>query len=92
MTLKFSVTGPVDAKQNSIVYLSGANLPLTVPISKPVEHNGITHFTAEFPFEAGFANGLTIAALVKGDSTAKFLTDDDVAAATLAGPGIILVD
>lgn len=90
MTLTFSVVGPVDKKQNSIVYLSGRNLPVTVPISSPIEHNGTTHFEADFPFDLGFANGLTIAALV--NTTGRLFTDEGVATATLYGPGLILVD
>lgn len=92
MTLKFSVDGPVDPDTQSIVYLSGQNLPLTVPISgrRTGRHGDGTRFSAEFPFEAGFANGLTMAAVVKGKGT--FASPKDVAAATVYGPGLIEVD
>ena len=95
MTLEFQVpydaAETVTAQQNSLVYLSGRNLPLTVPIINPVQFGNLTVFSATFPFEqALFANGLTIAAVVNG--TGNFSTDDAVAAATLYGPGLILVN
>lgn len=94
MTLEFRVpydaAETLSAQQNALVYLSGQNLPLTVPILNPVRFGNWTVFSASFPFEAGFTNGLTIAAVVNG--TGKFATDDAVAAATLFGPGLILVN
>ena len=86
--VQFSVAGKVDCSQNAIVYISGQNLPATVPISEPEYKGGVAYFTAVFPFEqGGFADGLTIAALVKG--TGKFASNADVAAATEFGPGLI---
>ena len=90
MTLEFAVPGKVSPDANSIVYLSGQNLPLTVPISAVTESAGLYHFNASFPFESGFANGLTIAALVKGAGQ-TFASNDAVAADTLYGPGLIEV-
>ena len=90
MTLEFSVTGTVDKESDSIVYLSGQNFPVTERIFDVVKRGGATHFKACFPFDLGFANGLTIAALVNG--TGKFFTDEGVASATIYGPGLILVD
>ena len=91
MTLDYSVPGPVSSTNNSIVYLSGANLPLTVPISDVSTVAGKTSFKASFPFASGFANGLTIAALVKGTGQ-MFKSNDAVAAATVYGPGLIEVN
>lgn len=90
MTLEFAVPGKVSPDANSIVYLSGQNVPLTVPISAVTESAGLYHFKASFPFESGFANGLTIAALVKGAGQ-TFASNDAVAADTLYGPGLIEV-
>ena len=90
-TVKYSVPGTVAADQNELVYLSGQNLPLAVPITN-VNHDGnTTTFEAELPFESGFAKGLTIAALVKG-SGVNFTSIGDVADKTVYGPGIIEVD
>ncbi len=91
MTLEFAVPGTVSASANSIVYLSGANLPVTVPISNVSAVAGKTLFSASFPFASGFANGLTIAALVKGAGQ-TFKSNDAVAAATVYGPGLIEVN
>ena len=92
MTLEFSVPGTVSATGHEIVYLSGQNEPVNVPISKVTTTAGVSTFSVEFPFESEprFANGLTIAALVKGCGT-KFTTANDVSAATLFGPGLIEV-
>ncbi|KAL6713731.1 hypothetical protein ACLMJK_008223 [Lecanora helva] len=85
----FSVKGPVSEQNNSIVYLSGQNLPVTVPISSVVPNGDLYQFSAEFPFDSGFSNGLTIAALVKGSQ--KYNGSDAVAADTVYGPGLIEV-
>lgn len=90
MTLEFAAPGNVGPDTNSIVYISGQNLPVTVPISPVTSIAGFSHFTASFPFESGFAHGLTIAALVKGAGQ-TFMSADEVAAATLFGPGLIEV-
>lgn len=91
MTLEYAVEGPVDCQHQSVVYISGQNLPLTVPICCPVHTRGaMTHFEADFPFEAGFAKGLTIAAVVNG--TRSFPNPDAVAENTVYGPGLIEVD
>lgn len=91
MTLWYAVNGPIDCEHQSVVYISGQNLPLTVPISCPAHsRNSMTRFKAEFPFEAGFANGLTIAAVVNG--TGPLLSPDAVAEATVYGPGLIEVN
>lgn len=90
-TLTYSVPGTVSPEANSLVYLSGQNLPVTVPISNVYSQGGLSYFCAEFPFAAGFARGLTIAALVTG-SGVSFDTAAEVAAVTLYGPGLIEVD
>lgn len=76
------------------MYITGQNVPLTVPIhSVTSDHHGGHTFCAEFPFDspARFANGLTIAAVV--DSVGKtYASTDAVAAATIYGPGLIEVN
>ena len=90
MTLEYLVAGRVSCEENAVVYITGQNLPVTVPILSSEFARGVTRFTASFPFEEGFANGLTIAAVVNG--TGSFATPDAVAAATLYGPGLIEVN
>jgi hypothetical protein len=89
-TLEFSVEGTVSPKQNSMVYISGQNIPVTVPISAINAKSGLSHFTASFPFDLGFAKGLTVAAIVKG--AGPYANIAEVAAATVFGPGIINVE
>lgn len=88
-TVTYSVSGQIDSSKYSIVYLSGQNLPLTVPITNVSYKNGVSTFEASLPFDSkDFANGLTIATLV--DCTGKqFSTLDEVAAKAVYGPGII---
>ena len=91
-TVTYSVPGTVASGSNSLVYLSGQNLPLTVPICNVRSVNGLSYFDADFPFQASvaqFAKGLTIAAVVEG--TGSFANSSAVAAATLFGPGLIEV-
>lgn len=89
-TLEYSLTGTVSSSANSLVYLSGQDLPVTVPITNVATANGATTFQASFPFQAGFANGLTIAAVVNTTGQ-QYATPDAVAADALFGPGIIEV-
>jgi len=88
--------GPIDSS-SLVVYISGQNSPAVVPISDLSTFNGITTFSADFPFEGGaggiglFNDGLTIAAVVPGNSTA-LTTADLVADVTIFGPGLIEIN
>ena len=87
-----ATTEEVDPTIASIVYLSGQNKPVTVKIeSGRSGPSGEMRFDAAFPFKsANFANGLTIAALVKG--TDQFDSAEAVAKASINGPGLIEVE
>lgn len=89
-TQEFSIQGTVNQGEASIAYISGQNLPVVVPITNVQTEDGVTTFCAEFPFESGFARGLTIGALVKG--AGPFSSAAEVAAATLNGPALIEVE
>lgn len=90
MTLEFFIEGHVNCEHNSVVYISGINLPVTVPITGEMTTGNVTHFRALFPFEEGFSNGLMLALVVNG--TGSFATYDVVAAATVYGPRLIEVN
>ena len=93
-TQLFSVNGTnVTATSASVVYISGQNLPVSVPISNVnVDKTaGKTYFFAELPYAAGFARGLTIGALVSGTNH-TFANVSEVAAKTLAGPALIEIE
>lgn len=90
-TVEYSIPGSVSASDASIAYISGQNLPVVVPISDVRQANGKTYFCASFPYDEGFARGLTIGALVKG-ANPKFNSTAQVAAATLNGPALIEVN
>jgi hypothetical protein len=91
-TLIFSVSGPLNAANATLVYITGQNLPVSVPIVNVSSvANGSTTFAASFPFDSGFNRGLTIGALVAGTGK-TFNNTAEVAAATLFGPALIEVD
>lgn len=90
-TQLFSVHGTITERNVSMVYLSGQNIPLTVPISNINTEGGRTFFFAPFPYDSGFARGLTIGALVSG-SMSMFNCSAEVAAATIYGPALIEVN
>ena len=90
-TQLFSVEGAVSASNATLVYISGQNLPFSVPISPVGTEDGTTYFFAPFPYDAGFSRGLTIGALVAG-ANMQFNNTAEVAAATLFGPALIEID
>jgi hypothetical protein len=90
-TQLFSVEGTVSAANATMVYISGQNLPVSVPISNVNTQGGKSYFFAPFPYDEGFARGLTIGALTSGPNM-KFNSTADVAAATMFGPALIEID
>lgn len=93
-TQLYSVAGTnVTAATASFAYLSGQNLPVSVPITNVNVDTAAnkTYFFASFPYGEGFARGLTIGALVSGVNQ-TFANISAVAAATLAGPALIEVE
>jgi hypothetical protein len=87
----FSVSGAVSAANATLVYISGQNLPVSVPISNVTMAGNKTTFAASFPYQSGFDRGLTLGALVAG-ANKRFNSTADVAASTLFGPALIEVD
>jgi hypothetical protein len=75
----------------SITYINQQNIPVVEPLqSVHVGADAVT-FKATFPFNGTtFGNGLTIAALTQGATS--FASAKDVAAKTIAGPGLIEVN
>ncbi|EFQ30865.1 late sexual development protein [Colletotrichum graminicola] len=72
-----------------VTYLSGLNVPLSVPVQNPQWEGSKITFDADFPFEQNSMFGLSIAALTFDNG---FASPDDVAKSTLAGPGLIQVN
>ncbi|KAL0934917.1 sexual development protein [Colletotrichum truncatum] len=72
-----------------VTYLSGQNVPLSVPVKNGKWDGSRLEFDADFPFQKNSMWGLTIAAVTfEGD----FKNADDVVKGTLAGPGLIQVN
>jgi hypothetical protein len=75
----------------SLVYINQQNTPVVETIENVTVDGTTVTFEAAFQFQKGtFGNGLTIAALTK--TSGPFTSADDVAAATLFGPGLIEVN
>ncbi|KAI7472619.1 hypothetical protein KC351_g11562 [Hortaea werneckii] len=73
-----------------LTYINQQNAPFSVPLmNEKYDANQVT-FTASFPGQSREMNGLTIAAITNSDG--PFATPDDVADATLFGPGLIEVN
>ncbi|KAI4602385.1 hypothetical protein KJ359_009627 [Pestalotiopsis sp. 9143b] len=97
MTLKFSAdlsgsgvtVGSVSEENLFITYLTGQQLPVSVPISNVQGFGDTITFEAEFPYTENVMDGLSIAALTKASN---FADADDIAAETLAAPGLIQVN
>jgi len=87
---KFEAGGPISETEHMVYYLSGQNAPQPANIYAVESGSQSSTFKAMFPFaSAGFAKGLTVAAVVK---KGKYTTAAEVAANTIYGPGIIEVD
>ncbi|KAI7111353.1 hypothetical protein KC352_g35871, partial [Hortaea werneckii] len=79
------------AKQGMfLTYINQQNAPFSVPLMNEKFDKDQVTFTASFPGQSREMNGLTIAAITNSDG--PFATPDDVADATLFGPGLIDVN
>lgn len=87
-SINFSVAGSVSGM--SIVYINQQNTPIVETISNVQTANGVSTFTAAFPYDQYLMNGLTIAALANG--TGPFASAGAVASASSYGPGIIEIN
>ncbi|KYG50428.1 hypothetical protein M433DRAFT_28857, partial [Acidomyces richmondensis BFW] len=85
----FAVQSP-SASGFFLTYVNQQNKPFSVPLMNEQFADGAVTFTASFPGLSQEMNGLTIAALTS--SNGPFATVDDVAAATLFGPGLIEIN
>jgi len=85
-TIRFTYAGQ-DADNVSLAYLNQQNVPLVYPITKVDKSNNQVTFTTTFQYDDNLLNGLTIAAIVKGNG--PFKTAADVANAAIAGPALI---
>lgn len=76
-----------DANDLHVVYINQQNVPVVEPLKNVQTKDGEVSFQAAFPFEENLMFGLTIAAVT--NSAGPFANADEVAAATLFGPGLI---
>jgi hypothetical protein len=74
----------------SLVYINQQLVPIVQPIRDAETKDGVVSFTSELPYNKFLMNGLTIAAVVKGEGPFPNITS--VAAETLYGPGLIEIN
>ncbi|GIZ41735.1 hypothetical protein CKM354_000503100 [Cercospora kikuchii] len=73
-----------------LVLVNQQNKPIVEDLKDIKVEDGVVSFTAAFPFNENELNGLTIAAVTAGKS--DFANPDEVAAASIAGPGLIEIN
>lgn len=76
--------------QLKLVLLNGQNLPIVQSLENVQMEEGKVVFEAALPFDEFQMNGLTIAAVTQG--AAQFDNADQVAQATIFGPGLIEIE
>lgn len=90
LTFSVPVDKPTPPTGLSLVLINGQNTPLIETVQNAQVANGVATFQANFPFTENILDGLTIAALTS--SAGPFASAEDVAKATIAGPGLIEVN
>lgn len=89
--LEFSFTNNgTDTGSIALVYISQQNLPIVEPLVNVQTSGDQVTFTADFPYAEKELNGLTIAVVTNGQG--PFASTQDVADATIFGPGVITVN
>ena len=90
LQFQFTTKNATSASGLSLVYINQQNLPVVEPLITPTQSGNSISFSAVFPYDQFEMNGLTIAAVVQGSG--PFASADAVAAATIAGPGLIEIN
>lgn len=92
LTFSFMNDGKYDGncEDLSLVYINQQNLPIVESVQHVKTDGKMVTFQASFPYTENLLNGLTIAAVT--NSKGPFKSADEVAAATMFGPGLIEVN
>lgn len=92
LTFSFMNDGKYDGncEDLSLVYINQQNLPIVESVQHVKTDGKMVTFQASFPYTENLLNGLTIAAVT--NSKGPFMSADEVAAATMFGPGLIEVN
>lgn len=89
LTFTFTNNG-TDVNTLSLVYINQQNVPIVEPLKDVKTHGDTVTFKAALPFNQFIMNGLTISAVT--NSAGPFADADEVAAATVFGPGLIEIN
>lgn len=80
----------IDMTKQKLALLNGQNTPIIEDFHVTKTEGDMVTFTADFPHDDNDMDGLTIAAVVNADG--PFANADDVAKASVFGPGLIEVN
>jgi hypothetical protein len=90
--LEFLLPAGTESTDFEVAYINQQNVPFVLPYTVLGQRGRMLSVRASFPFTEHLLNGLTILAIVP-TSAAKGLTSNQaVANATVAGPGLIIVN
>ncbi|EED17039.1 sexual development protein (LsdA), putative [Talaromyces stipitatus ATCC 10500] len=90
--LSFSLPNGANPQDYEVAYINQQNIPFVLPYTVLHQDGQTLSVTAPFPFGEHLLNGLTILAIVPTSAVGGFKSNQDVADATLAGPGLVVVN
>ncbi|KAH8688839.1 putative sexual development protein [Talaromyces proteolyticus] len=88
--LSFELPSGSEATEYEVAYINQQNVPFVLPYKVTSQQGQTLSVEAEFPFKEHELNGLTILAIVPTATVAT--SNQAVADATLAGPGLVIVN
>lgn len=90
--LSFSLPNGAQATDYEVAYINQQNVPFVLPFTVLSQQGQTVSVRAPFPFTEHLLNGLTILAIVPTSAAGGFTSNQAVANATLAGPGLVIVN
>jgi hypothetical protein len=90
--LSFSLPSAADSSDYTVAYINQQNVPFFLPYNVTGQHGDLLSVRVPFPYTDHELNGLTILAIVPTSSVANLTSNQAVATATLAGPGLVIVN
>lgn len=93
-TVRLSFVLPDGAQPGNyeVAYINQQNIPFALPYTVLDQQGQNLFVQAPFPYTEHLLNGLTILAIVPSSVTGGFGSNQGVANATLAGPGLVIVN
>lgn len=90
--LSFALPDGAQATEYEVAYINQQNVPFVLPYTVLSQQGQTVSVRAPFPHKEHMMNGLTILAIVPVSAAGGLTSNQAVANATLAGPGLVLVN